>query len=181
MDKVVDLNEKALEKEKKDFNKMCRFFEMLATVFRTLIMICVPILLVFYIISALGWVDIGEDFRSAEGLITTIALSITCIGYVIALNFGAKIFKTVRTAETPFRYDVSDKMKGAGLALIVTGILGFILNVLVRVLMANSTLYFDTMTYMPDTVPFLFGVFLLALAYIFNYGCKLQQEADETI
>lgn len=181
MDKTIDLNEKALEKEKQDFNKMCRFFEMLATVFRIIMMMCVPILLVFYIIGALGWVELGEALSSAEGLVSTIGLCIICIGYIIALNFGVKIFRTVRTAETPFRYDVADKMKGAGTALIVTGIIGFVLNVLVRVLMANGTLHFDSLTYMPDTVPFLFGAFLIALAYIFNYGCKLQQESDETI
>lgn len=181
MDKTIDLNEKALEKEKKDFVKLCRMFELLAKVFRMIMLICLPILLLFYIFSTFGWVDMGDEFRSVEGLVTTISLCVVCIGFIIALNFGADIFRIVRTAETPFRYDVADKMKGAGFALSVTGIVGFVLNMVIQMFVANGIMYFDTMIYMPDMVPFLFGVFLIALAYIFNYGCKLQQESDETI
>lgn len=181
MAKTVDLNEKTLEKEKQDFIKMCRFFEMLANVLKIGMLVCVPVLVVVIVLSTTGIIEMGEHYNSAEGIVSTGALCISCVGFIIALNFGVKIFKNVRTAESPFCYDIADKIKGAGFALAVTGVVDFLMNVTVKFLVANGTLYFKTMTYLPDTIPFLFGAFLLALAYIFNYGCKLQQEADETL
>lgn len=179
MAKVIDVNERTLEKEKAGFIKMCRFFEIIARVFMIGMIVCLPILLFFYIAASTGLVSDVADFATPENLYSVFGLCGVCIGYIIALNFGAKIFKTVRTAESPFRYDVADKMKGAGYALAASGVIGFILNMIATVLEANGGFVLEM--YMPETVPFLFGVFLIALAYVFNYGCKLQQESDETI
>lgn len=181
MAKTIDVNERTLEQEKASFLKICRYFEALANIFRTGIIVCIILLFFSCIGSFAGWVDAEDKLTSAEGWISVASISVSCIGYVIALNFGAAIFRSLRTAETPFRYDIGDKMKGAGITLIVIGVVGFVLNLTVNYFIANGTLDFETMNYLPDTVPFLFGAFLTALAYVFNYGCKLQQESDETI
>jgi hypothetical protein len=38
-------------------------------------------------------------------------------GMVSALNFGRRIFKELKSGETPFRYDIADKVRGAFFAL----------------------------------------------------------------
>jgi len=181
MAKTIDVNERTLEQEKASFLKMCRFFEALANIFRIGIIVCLIMMFFSYIGSFAGWVDAEKKLTSEEGWVTFASLCVSGIGYVIALNFGVAIFRSLRTAETPFRYDIGDKMKGAGITLAVTGVVGFVFNLTVNGLITNGVLDIDAMNNAPDTVPFLFGVFLTALAYVFNYGCKLQQEADETI
>lgn len=177
----TDITERTLEQEKQGFIKMCRCFEIGANVIRIIMLIFIPFLLVVLITGATGVLDAGEMYSSPEGLMTSGALCMVCVGYFIALNFGVGIFRSLRNGETPFRYDVSDKLKGAGIAMIVTGAFGFVMNVVVRCLMANGVMFVDGMESLPDTIPFVFGMFLVALAYVFNYGCKLQQESDETL
>lgn len=177
----TNITERTLEQEKQGFVKMCRCFEIGANAIRILMLIFIPALIFVMITSATGLVDAGEQFTSAEGLISMCALCVICVGYFVALNFGVSIFRSLRNGETPFRYDVADKLKGAGVAMIVTGIVGFVLNVMVECFIANGMLHFGEMQYLPDTIPFIFGAFLVALAYVFNYGCKLQQESDETL
>lgn len=176
---IVDVNERTLEKDKIKFVKMCRFFEMLARIFMIIMIVCLPVLLLFYIAASAGLVSGMSEYATPENMYFVASLCGVCIGYITALNFGARIFKTVRTAETPFRYDVADKIKGAGYALAASGALGFVLNMVAVVLKAKSG--FAIEAHMPEAAPFLFGVFLIALAYVFDYGCKLQQQADETL
>ena len=94
-------------------------------------------------------------------------------------NIKVNVFDSYEELSLAAADFVADKMKGAGYALAASGVIGFILNMIATVLEANGGFVLEM--YMPETVPFLFGVFLIALAYVFNYGCKLQQESDETI
>ena len=181
MSKKVDITKRTLEQEKQDFIKICKCFGILTNVIRILMAVCVVLLVLFAILGATGVSELSYEFTTKEGIVSTLSVCAVCIGYVIALNFGVSIFRTLRNGETPFRFDIADKIKGAGYALVVTGAVGFLLNVLVQFLVASGDLFFGNMQYLPDTVPFFFGVMLIALAYVFNYGCKLQQESDETL
>ncbi|MBP1542735.1 MAG: hypothetical protein J6A16_01450 [Oscillospiraceae bacterium] len=180
MTNTVDLNEKALENEKKDFIKLCKLLETGARIIMILMMIVAPLLALFVGLDAFG---IVVDIKSAvaEDWVTIAGVFVVCIGFGIGLNFIASIFRTMRLGETPFRYDVADKIKAAGTVFALTGALCFIMNVAVMILEAAGILNFDSFTSLPDFFSFVFGVFLLALAYVFNYGCKLQQESDETL
>ncbi len=183
MAKTVDVTERTLEQERQSFMKMCKAFWCGANVIRIIMIVCVSILALCLIIGAAGGAaDSGvEEFSTVGGMFYTVSVCVIATGYIIALGFGAKIFKSLRNGETPFRYDIADKLKGAGCVMMVTGGLGFALNVVVQGLKANGVEGIGTATELPDLVPFVFGAFLVALAYVFNYGCKLQQESDETL
>ncbi len=180
MDKTVDLNERALEKEKKDFVKLCKMLEVGARTITILILIAVPVFILAIGLDALNIVVEIEGFM-AEDYIMLGCATLLCVCFGIGLNFIANVFRKMRIEETPFRYDVADKMKGAGVAFVVAGGLAFIFNVTLMILNGASVLDFADVPTYPDFFSFVLGVFLLALAYVFNYGCKLQQEADETI
>lgn len=178
-----DIKERTLEQEKQSFMKMCKAFWCGANVIRIIMIVCVSILALCLIIGVAGGAaDSGmEEFSTAGGMIAVASMCVIATGYIIALGFGAKIFKTLRDGETPFRYDIADKLKGAGYVMMVTGGLGFVLNVVIQCLKANGVEGIGTAIELPDLIPFVFGSFLVALAYVFNYGCKLQQESDETL
>ena len=180
MAKTVDITERTLEQEKQRFIKMCRAFHCGANVVRIIMIVCVSLLGLFLIIGAAG-VELTEEFNTVGGMISVASLCVICLGYIIALGFGAKIFKSLRDGETPFRYDIADKLKGAGCVMMTTGAVGFVLNMILQCLSMNGCEGIGMIDELPDFAPFVFGAFLAALAYVFNYGCKLQQESDETL
>ena len=67
----------------------------------------------------------------------------------------------------------ASKIKAAGMALIGTGFLAIVAAVMEG--------FFKETTIRIELDFFIWGAVILAIAYIFNYGCKLQQESDETI
>lgn len=180
MGKTVDLNERALEKEKKDFVKLCRLLETGAMTIMILILVAVPTFVLALGLDALNVAVEIEGFMT-EDIIMLVCAIVLCTCFGIGLNFISKVFRNMRLGETPFRYDVADKMKGAGTAFVVAGGLSFIFNITLMILNGAGVLDFADVPTYPDFFSFVLGVFLLALAYVFNYGCKLQQESDETI
>jgi hypothetical protein len=138
---------------------------------------------VFLLAIGLDVLDILVDIEGfmAEDYIMLGCATLLCVCFGIGLNFIASVFRNMRLGETPFRYDVADKMKGAGMAFVVASGLAFMFNVTLMILNGAGVLEFADAPSYPDFFSFVLGVFLLALAYVFNYGCKLQQESDETI
>ena len=75
-------------------------------------------------------------------------------------------------------YEIADKIKGAAMAVFVTATIDFIAEIIMGILEVNGIWEINvniTFDY------FIWSAILFAIAYIFNYGCKLQQESDETI
>lgn len=182
MKNVVDVSERTLEKEKKDFISLCKAGEVVSCVFFTIGLFGLIGLAGILIMSATGVADAERKYTSPEGLIGTAIAMLILISATIAANFSVKIFNKLKDGDTPFRYDIADKIKGAGIALMAGGVVSSILEFARKVLVDTGVL--------SEYTPFgsisvsgycAFGLFLVALSYIFNYGCKLQQESDETI
>ena len=177
MAKTVDIAERALEKEKKSFITFCKAAEVFLSIMCAL-MIVAPIAIVIMIIMQFAMQN-GE-YTTPEGLFNGIYSVVTCVGMAIAFNFGVKIFSTLKDGETPFRYEIADKIKAAGMAFFATGIVHVIGEALNGFLNATGVFAGELSINLGFNF-FIWGAFLTAIAYIFNYGCKLQQESDETL
>ena len=171
MSKTVDITERTFEQEKKEFATVCKVFEVM----------CIAGLSVVSLF-AVGLVAVGVIMGAEikDVLVLAVNSAVLLFGGVSALNFGRAIFKTLKGGETPFRYDIADKVKGASYALIVSGLAG----ILVQAVSHSFSEAFSDIChyYFFLTVGGIFvGVLLGIMSYVMNYGCKLQQESDETL
>ncbi|MBQ8781082.1 MAG: hypothetical protein IJZ72_05365 [Oscillospiraceae bacterium] len=171
MNKTVDINERTLENEKSEFITVCKVFEAL----------CIVMTAVFalFVLTVLGVIiSLGAELTDIMAFF--INSTVLLFGIFSALNFGRAIFKNLKSGETPFRYDIADKVKGASLALLMCGFLSIIV---IGVSCSFSEAFSDICHY------FFFvavgncfvGILLGIMSYVMNYGCKLQQESDETL
>ena len=181
MNKTVDINERTLEKEKKNFIEFCKAAEGVLSVFLAIMIIgAIALVIVMIMDNAMKNAPVPSDseYTTAEGIFNGIVGLGMLIGYSIAVNFGVKVFKKLKDGETPFRYEIADKIKGAAMAVFVTATIDFIAEIIMGILEVNGIWEIDvTITF--DY--FIWSAILFAVAYIFNYGCKLQQESDETL
>lgn len=171
MKKAIDVNERTFEEEKKDFTLVCRVFEVLCVVI--LAVFAVGALAVTVIIAVMG-----TDMKNV--LVLSVNSAVLLFGIVSALNFGRAIFKALKSGESPFRYDIADKVKGASLALILSSFAGILVQ---SVSPLFSEAFADICHYyfFPTVGCLVVGLLLGVMSYIMNYGCKLQQESDETL
>lgn len=171
MNNTVDINERTLENEKSEFITVCKLFEVLC-----MVMTAVFALVVLIVSGVI--ISMGAELKDIMVLFANSAVLL--FGIVSALNFGRSIFRTLKSGETPFRYDIADKVKGASLALIMCGMLSV---VIIGISCSFSKGFSDICHY------FFFiaigscftGLLLGIMSYVMNYGCKLQQESDETL
>ncbi len=171
MKKAVDVNARTFEEEKKDFALVCKVFEVL----------CVVILAVFAV-GALAITVIvavmGADMKDV--LVLSVNSAVLLFGIISALNFGRAIFGSLKNGETPFRYDIADKVKGASLALILSSFAGIVVQCVSHLFFGKFSdicHYYFFLTVGCLVVGLLLGI----MSYVMNYGCKLQQESDETL
>lgn len=171
MNKTVDINERTLEKEKQEFATVCKFFEVLCTV-----MLVVVALIMLGVVGVIA--VMGAELKDV--MVLFVNSIILLFGMTSALNFGRAIFKSLKSGETPFRYDIADKVKGAALALLMCGIASIIVQ-------SVSPIFSEKFS---DICHYYFfialgnifiGLLLGIMSYVMNFGCKLQQESDETI
>ncbi len=171
MSKTVDLNEIASEQEKQNFKLICKVFEAM----------CIALLCVF---SALSVILLGVIIFIGAAMNDIIVIAVNTVllilGMASALNFGRVIFRKLKSGESPFRYDIADKVKGAAFALGGSGFLGFIAQSVSHIF---SEKFSDICHYYAFIAvgSCIVGLLLGIMAYVMNYGCKLQQEADEIL
>ena len=171
MAKTVDLNAKTLEQEKQDFILICKVFQAACIVFAVCAAALVAIVLVPLILTG------AEMLTTVVFIINALTL---LLGFVTACNFGWKIFGTLKNGESPFRYDIADKVKGAAFTLLGTGFIGFF----IQTVSYTVSEHFSDIGHYFSFASFgccIMGAGLGVAAYIMNYGCKLQQESDETL
>lgn len=174
MAKTIDLNERALEKERTGFVRFCK---ICAGFCEFMVLDC----LFLFIICGYKMIESIVVGGMMESVVSNAANLVACIGIGTAARFGMTVFSELRNGETPFRYDIGDKIKGASVPLVISGAIGLLIEVAVVIMIAVFGYSADKFDFIGGLDVLLFGLVLSALAYIFNYGCKLQQESDETI
>lgn len=176
MNKTVDVNEITLEKEKKSFvktNKILYFVFIVLQILSLMLAIMASIMLI-----------ISGAVHDIKMMYVTLSLMVVSVGYFIAFNHARNLFNIFKSGESPFRYDVADKMKGAATAIIATNITIFIIGLLfwgIVYFFKFNIEEFSDMRITLDLGNLVLGIMIYAFSYVFSYGAKLQQESDETL
>ncbi len=178
---MIDINERTHEKEVNHFIESCKAFELFSVGFIVICALWSLVLAAKAILTAAGIITNNE--MSVIAVIGNNACDIVrFVGIGIALKHGAAIFHKLKSGETPFQYDIGDKIKAAGFILILTNLICNCIYLTFTILYASGiiadNIYEGTLG---DGYLCFLGALLCIFSYIFNYGCKLQQESDETL
>ncbi|MBQ8194065.1 MAG: hypothetical protein IJZ47_01745 [Oscillospiraceae bacterium] len=171
MAKTNDITEITFEQEKKTFSWMCTALETACIVMFAAFAVTVAVVL---------GVVIAGGAKMNDVIVLAVNSGVLLLGMASALNYGRVIFRSLKSGETPFRYDIADKVRDASLALVICGLAG----ILVQAVSNSFSEAFSDIChyYFFVTVGNMFtGVLLGIMSYVMNYGCKLQQESDETL
>lgn len=184
MKKTVDVNAITLEKEKESFVKTNKGLHLVFTVLQILSLMLAITTSIMLIMAGINAVfEISDSIRFPD-VYSTLTDMVTFVCYFIAFNHAEKIFRIFKSGESPFRYDVADKMKGAATAIIVANLINFAIGLVYFAvggfIKLNNDEFFE-MEFNFDLGSFILGILIYAFSYVFNYGAKLQQESDETL
>ena len=184
MKKTVDVNAVTLEKEKESFVKTNKGLHLVFTVLQVLSLMTAILTSIMLIMAGIIAVFKISDSISFPDIYPTLTLLVISVCYFIAFNHARKIFDIFKSGESPFRYDVADKMKGAATAIIVANLINFAIGLVYFAvggfIKLNNDEFFE-MEFKFDLGSFILGILIYAFSYVFNYGAKLQQESDETL
>ena len=173
--KTVDVNERTLEQERQYLKRTGEIERIEA--------VCFAIALILLMVRDI--IPSGSDGEELSVMfwVKLIFLPFQAVAAIVVSNFVIGLFKEIEKSDTPFRYSVADKIKGLSDAVMVCGVIFALPQFINQIICIFSNLS-DT-TSNSAAVIILGGIFLglvfKALSYIFGYGCKLQQESDETL
>lgn len=183
---TTDIMERTLAQEKGRYEKFCKIMHIFSTLMCVLFAAGAVFSLVVPIIQAIQYRNNGGKADIPSVLVSVIYVFLVLGGIALLWNAARHIFRRLKTAETPFCYDIADKIKGAGFLAILLGIISLVYRTVVELISKNGRNFVKSDGYMDLGYPFIYsvlilGVVLMIIAYVFNYGCKLQQESDETL
>ena len=184
MKKTIDVLERTLEKEKESFVKTNKGLHLVFTVFQVLsLMMAIMTSIMLVMTGIIAVFKISDSIRFPD-VYPTLTLLVISVCYFIAFNHARKIFDIFKNGESPFRYDVADKMKGAATAIIAANLINFAIGLVYFAvggfMKLNNAEVFE-MEFKFDLGGLILGILIYAFSYVFNYGAKLQQESDETL
>ena len=174
--KTVDVNERTLEQEKQYLKKTSEIVRIEAVCFA----IALILLMVMETIPSVS--DGGID-TSLLFWVKLIFLPFQAVAAIVVSNFVTRLFKEIENGDTPFRYSIADKLKGLSDAILWGSVI-FAAPYLVSAFVSAFTETEGAQTNASAVIMLgglFLGVLFKALSYIFGYGCKLQQESDETL
>ena len=177
----TDVMERTLEKEKEQFDRFCKLMHIVSTVAGILCAAGAVFCLAGTIAQHVQYLKSGGSENTAAVVLEAVYLFLMLGGIALLLNFARNIFRRLRNAETPFCYDIADKIKGAGQAAWGIGcallVYGSIATLCLKGRLSLAQYGFGYI----EAGILIVGAVLAISAYVFNYGCKLQQESDETL
>ena len=183
-----DILERTLAQEKSRYEKFCRIMYGISTVMTIFFLLAAVFCLIVTIVQEIQYKNNGGETDILATVISALYVTLVLGGIGLLWNAARHIFRRLKTAETPFCYDMADKIKGAGFLAILVGVISCVYRLIVDVLLRNGVIrtFVKSDGYMDIGYPFIgflgiLGIVLIMVAYVFNYGCKLQQEADETL
>lgn len=169
----MSTNTTAIEKttkkktEKENFIKAC-------DVFKVFFKFGIFFMAVAFIITLVELISGDSDNTVFDNIKAIVGIIFNCV----AFKYGIDIFNMLKENETPFRLEIADKIKKTGIVtLICPAVMLFvdIISIIYTILTDGKT------RILVEAAPIFTGVILLMIAYVFRYGCKLQQESDETL
>jgi len=163
-------------KQAKSFSKVCRnmhIFAFAAEILYGLAMLAV----------LLG--AVGAPFIEFNGLISRWELLPEIIwdaSLLIVFNFMRLIFGRLKKTDTPFSEGVDQKFKAIAYTLVIGGGAHFFTSLIVSGYISMSVPFEEmNISYSDGLYMLMIGAVIWGLAYVFERGCVLQQESDETL
>ena len=186
MNKTVNVLERTLEKEKNNFIKASKGTYYFIQVIRGLLLAFLILTGIMLIVNTIGLIFKLSEYKDNPQALFALFIGATAIlSYYIPIGFAAEIFDKFRKGQTPFQYDVADKMKGAAISLLIFSAIAQVLCLIYNTLISNNVFTAElehiSINGNIDLNVFLFGILIYAFSYVFSYGAKLQQESDETL
>lgn len=120
---------------------------------------------------------VQSDFEEMYG---SVFMFIDCAAFAVICTIGCGIIKLFRASETPFVSGVPKRLRA--MAFIIMG--AFLVSVGVKLVFKAVTgaVPHDGYTgYFENPYGMILVTLLIMLSYIFDIGCKLQRESDETL
>ena len=184
MNKTINVLERTLEKEKESFVKTNKVLHLVFIVLQILSLMLAIMTSIMLVMMGINNVFKISDSFSFPDIYLTLTLMVISVCYFIAFNHARKIFDIFKSGESPFRYDVADKMKGAATAIISANLINFAIGLVYFAVggfmkLSNDESFEIVINF--DLGSLILGILIYAFSYVFNYGAKLQQESDETL
>ncbi len=170
----MDNNVKTDISEDQRFKGICGLIHNFAVAFKIGILILLVVLFLINLTDTLSVIYMSDIFKAA------FILYYSAVFFIVA-GYVEQIFGRLRKAETPFTYDIAHKMKGLGYILAVGGIVGGDIFVLFHLFIDGLSDEWFGFPLIISFVLMVVGLIFTAFALIFEHGCKLQQESDETL
>ena len=137
---TTDVMERTLAQEKGRFDKFCKLMHVFSTLMWILLTIGAVFCLIVSIVQEVQYEYNGGEARMPETLISVFYVFLVMGGIGLLWNSARHIFRRLRTAETPFCYDIADKIKGTGFLAILLGIMSFVYRMIVELLARNGVI-----------------------------------------
>ncbi len=120
---------------------------------------------------------VQSDF---EEMYSSIFMFIDCAAFAAICTIGCGIIKLFKASETPFVSGIPKRLRV--MAFIMMG--AFLISTGVKLVfkaVSDAVPQGGYIGYFENPYSMIFVTLLIMLSYIFDIGCKLQQESDETL
>lgn len=156
------------------FKGICGLVYNYAVAFKIGILVLLAVLVIINLGRLSEVIYMTDIFKAA------FVLYYSAVFFIIS-NYVQQIFGRLRKAETPFMYDIADKMKGLAYVLGSGGIVGGAVFTVFNLFIDDLADEWFGFSLIAGFVFMVMGLIFTAFAFIFEHGCKLQQESDETL
>ncbi len=168
---------------KLEMQKKCRYIS-----FFLLVCILVSVIVLLYCIygivthndppSVFTGINWEKDYTGIR-LGYVFVVLIRALAITIALMYAFTIFQTIGKGNSPFSPVISKRIRAIGIFLIVASVIAWPVGSLIAKAIWPGEITYPVVVSI-DWGTLTFGFIISCLASIFQYGCVLQQESDET-
>lgn len=169
--KIYRTQDMTLEEKYKDVSYRVTYIALLACM----------LLAAAAISMTIGVIGQAVDGAAAQEIWTSSLIVYNMLMLSVECFFVSKVFGKLRISDSPFREEIVNGLRRATNALVGGGIGGVVLYLIFELTVEtqpNRSFFGTSGTFY---VYILLGLIMKAISLIFEYGCKLQQESDETL
>lgn len=171
MSNLNDINERTLEQERNKLKQCCNIVKIEAVV----------LILVYICTTARQLINARNVGSASATIICTLVALVDVVLMIGVTSIIIGIFHDIERSDSPFVYSIADKIKGLSNLVFAGAGLHFVIFMVNELKGIFGGYVINSVDGVMGVVGLLIGVVLMAISYIFAYGCKLQQEYDETL
>lgn len=167
-----------LPEEVKEIKAQTKYLALIVKIFRVIVIICVVISLIALGMSIFDFAK-EHTAENSDELYISIHELIKYTAMMFITSLGCGIINCFEKNETPFVPQIPKKMVKISIIMIVAFLISTAVTILYPVFTGMERAAY--ISFFTDGMNMIFSSILILLSKIFDYGCKLQKESDETI